>query len=100
MQTEGAVRAQGGTGNLWGWLLAPLNELTSLVSKGAASIHISGLPHSQGQEKGYRREREAAECNMKINHSEIQNTYVSNQLFFKMYFKGEERGSKLHARFI
>lgn len=54
MQTEEAVRAPVRTGNPLGWLLSPLDEVTSLVSKGAASIHIS----QEQEKKGYRRRRE------------------------------------------
>lgn len=96
MQTEGAVRTPGRTGNLLGWLPSPLEEVTSLVSKGAASIHNS---QEQEKKKMQKKERETVECNMQLNQSEIQTTCVSNLLFFKIYFKGEEHGSKPHANF-
>lgn len=95
MQTEGAVRAHGRTGNLLDWLPSPLDEENSLVSNGVASIHIS---QEQGEKKkGWRRKRGTAECNKQINQSEIQYTCVSNLLVFKIYFKGEVGGSKPHA---
>lgn len=41
VQTEGAVGAPGRTENLVGWLLFALDEVPSLVFKGAASIHVN-----------------------------------------------------------
>lgn len=54
MQTEGAVRAHGRTGNLLDWLPSPLDEENSLVSNGVASIHIS-------QEQGEKKKRDDEE---------------------------------------
>lgn len=46
MKPEGAVRAPGRVGNPLDWFLSPQDEVTSLVSKEGALIHIS-----QEQEK-------------------------------------------------
>lgn len=72
MQTEGAVRAPGRAGNLLGWLLG---EVTSLVSTGAASIHIS---QEQGKKKTTStEERERLQSATLMNWLQTQNSYVS-----------------------
>lgn len=69
MQTEGAVRTPGSTGNLLGWLPSPLDEVTSLVSKGAASIH-----NSQEQEKKKDAEERERACRMQHAVKSVRDT--------------------------
>lgn len=62
MQAEGAVRAPGRAGNLLGWLL---DEVTSLASTGAASIHIS---QEQGKKKTQTTNTEERERDCRMKH--------------------------------
>lgn len=93
MQAEGAVRAPGGAGNLLGLLL---DEVTSLASTGAASIHIS---QEQGEKTNnqYRRERETEEFN---TDKLVGDAKPFCFWFLKIHFKSEEHNSKPYASFI